>query len=310
MRIHEGPALHGVLVTYRRPDALTTSLETVTRQERRLDTLVVVDNDPLESARGLVESLGRVSPRPTYVPAGRNLGPAGGIALGMRQVLARAQDDDWVVLLDDDDPPLTTDALRLLAELGTTLRDEDPRTAAVGASGTNFDVARARALRIPDSALQGAVPSSCIGGNQLPLYSVHAIRAVGVFDERLFFGFEELDYGLRLWASGFTVYAHGDVWLRSRRHHGRIGMTTAPQRTLTEPTWRRYYSLRNLIVILRKRGHHLAALGLVARSIAKPVSNLPRTPSLAVRHLRLNGRAIADAYLGRMGLTVPPQPKS
>ena len=101
-------ALHGVLVTYRRPAALAEMLDRLGDQQRRLDTLVVVDNDLDESARPTVAAFAGLDTAPgrvDYVPAGANTGPAGGIALGMRSALDHATDDDWVVSLDDDDPP-------------------------------------------------------------------------------------------------------------------------------------------------------------------------------------------------------------
>lgn len=298
--------LHGVVVTYRRPRELEVMLARLAHQDRPPDTLLVVDNDVEESGRDAVERAPKALNEVAYLPSGANLGPAGGLALGMTHVLARAADDDWIVLLDDDDPPRTPDMLAALEDLGTTLRAADRTVAAVGMSGTSFDQSRGIARRVPDDALVGAVPSSCIGGNQLPMYSVHAVRNVGVFDERLFFGFDDLEYGLRLRAAGFGVYAHGELWLRERTHHGRLGMTTPPSRSLSEPGWRRYYSLRNLIYILRLRGHPLGAARLAARGVGKPLWNLPGNPRLAWRNLMLNKSAIVDAYAGRMGRTVDP----
>jgi GT2 family glycosyltransferase len=301
--------LHGVLVTYRRADHLENTLRRLAGQTRQLDTLVVVDNDPDESARCLVQRKSDAAGAVTYLPARANLGPAGGIALGMQHALTGASDSDWLVLLDDDDPPPEADDFELLEELGTRLRGDDPRVAGVGASGTRFDLASAQVQRVPDSDLVGPVPTACIGGNQLPFYSVHAVRKVGPFDARLFFGLDDLEFGLRLWAAGFTVYAHGELWARNRRRHQRVGLETPPSRLLGEPSWRRYYSLRNMIVILHRHGRRVSALRLAARSLAKPLYNLPRRPRLAVRHLALCTRAVIDGYRGRLGMTVRPQPK-
>jgi GT2 family glycosyltransferase len=308
------PALHGVLVTYRRPGDLDVMFRGLATQERTLDTLVVVDNDPAESARdavaGLVAGRADDGPAVSYVATGANLGPAGGIAVGMRHVLEHAADEDWLVSLDDDDPPRTPAVLADLERFGAGLRHQDPRVAAVGLVGTRFDTRQARGVRIADHQLTGAVPTDWIGGNNLPFYSVAAVRDVGVFDERLFFGFDDLDYGLRLRAAGYTVYAHGELWHAERQAHGRLGDGTPPERGLGEPTWRRYYSLRNLLYILHNRGDRRGEARLVARSLAKPLYNLPRGPRLAGRHLALNARAIVDAYRGRMGLTVQPVDKS
>ena len=302
--------MHGVLVTYRRPQAIATMLDCLAAQDRPLDSLVVIDNDPAESARAAVAALATegetTAPSVRYIAAGANIGPAGGIALGMREVLGGAADDDWVVSLDDDDPPTWPEVFGRLVGLGGRLRVDDPRVGAVGMVGGRFSAPRARAVRVPDDELRGAVPVDWIAGNQFPVYSVAALRDVGVFDERLFFGFEELDFGLRLRAAGYGVYVDGDLWRRARESAGRLGLDPSPSRGLDDAGWRRYYSLRNMIYILRKQGAGGGAVRLAARGLAKPVANVPRGPRQAWRHLALNARAIADAYRGRMGLTVEP----
>ena len=91
-------ALHGVLVTFGRPDSLATILEDLAHAG--LDSLTVVDNAPSSaSARIVADAAARFDV--TYVPMTENTGPAGGIAEGMTRVLAVANDDDWIVTLDD-----------------------------------------------------------------------------------------------------------------------------------------------------------------------------------------------------------------
>jgi GT2 family glycosyltransferase len=304
-----GAALHGVLVTYRRPAALAEMLDRLGDQRRRLDTLVVVDNDLTESARAAVAAFAGSTTAPgrvDYLPAGANTGPAGGIALGMRSALDHATDDDWVVSLDDDDPPPSVDVFADLERLGRELRAGGEQVGGIGIVGGRFSPDRARAVRVPDEELVGAVRCHWIGGNQFPFYAVGALREVGVFDERLFFGFDDLDFGLRLGAAGYGVFADGELWHRERTRAGRLGVTAEPSLGLEDPSWRRYYSTRNMVYILRNQGHPRGVARLVARSLAKPIVNLPRHPRVAARNLALNTRAIADAFRGRMGLTVGP----
>jgi len=65
----------GVLVTHRRPDELTKSLDALTTQSRALDHLIVVDNDDDERVRDLVAGQPVAT---TYLGSRRNLGGAGG----------------------------------------------------------------------------------------------------------------------------------------------------------------------------------------------------------------------------------------
>jgi rhamnopyranosyl-N-acetylglucosaminyl-diphospho-decaprenol beta-1,3/1,4-galactofuranosyltransferase len=301
--------IHGVLVTYQRGEQLRDYLGALARQTRPLDTLVVVDNDPAASAKALVAGFPLLATRVEYIASGDNVGPAGGIAIGMRRVLKTAADDDWLFTLDDDNPPRTADLLAELERFGEEMRQQDPRLGGVGLVGGRFDPRRGRFVTVPDDELDGPVRSSWVGGNQLPCYRVGAIRRVGVFDERLFINFEELDYGLRMQEHGLNIYAHGELWRRERGYYGREDTKSAPGRQLGDVSWRRYYSVRNLVFLIRPRYPFVAAW-ITLVNLSKPLLNMPRSPRLGWAHLRMNGRAVYDAYRGRMGRTVAPAPKA
>jgi hypothetical protein len=136
---------------------------------------------------------------------------------------------------------------------------------------------------------------------------VRAVRAVGPFKAELFFGFEELDYGLRLRAAGWSMYVDGDRWRAGRTMLGRLDVSGGPSLNLPEPGWRHYYGLRNLLNILVSSRH----LGAAARitlltGLAKPLLNAPRQPRRSLRLLRLNWNACRDGWRGRLGRTVEP----
>src|SRR6476646_4229299 len=101
----------GVLVTHRRPDELTKSLDALTTQSRALDHLIVVDNDDDERVRDLVAGQPVAT---TYLGSRRNLGGAGGFALGMLHALALGA--DWIWLADDDGRPQDRTVLATLLD--------------------------------------------------------------------------------------------------------------------------------------------------------------------------------------------------
>jgi glycosyltransferase involved in cell wall biosynthesis len=299
--------LHGLLITYRRPVELANTLARLTEQTRRLDRLVVVDNHPSGSNRRLVRDQVPADLPTEYVAAQENLGPAGGIALGMRVIDRSAAAHDWIVLVDDDNPPSGRSLLEQLETFAESVHRQDASTGAVGLVGARFDRRAGRLRRVPDAELNGAVPVDYVGGGQYPLYRVQAIRAIGGVRENLFFGFDDLEYGLRLKAAGFTIYAHGGLWRQERARNQRLELAVRPSTGLEDPSWRRYYGLRNLIAILRSSGDTMAALRVTLVSgLAKPALNLPRRPRLAMRTLALNTKACLDAWLGRMGRTREP----
>jgi glycosyltransferase involved in cell wall biosynthesis len=300
--------LLGILVTFQRPAQLSHSLTRLTEQGRRLDTLVVIDNHPTSETEAIVNRHGTAAGEIDYVPMGQNLGFAGGVARGMAKVLETAEDHDWIAVFDDDDPPRSPNSLQDLHDFAVSMLIRDSRTAAVGLTGARFDFREGRLRRVPDHELRrGPVPVDCVAGGHLPLYLVKAVRDVGTFAAPLFFGLSEIEYGLRLRRAGYSIYAHGELWLQGRSRHGRLGRVNRPSPRLADVGWRRYYSLRNTIFVLRRYGHPGAALRVtVVRGLGKPIANFALSPRRAVRHLVLNLKACRDGWTGRMGQVIEP----
>ncbi|HEU4895282.1 MAG TPA: glycosyltransferase [Acidimicrobiia bacterium] len=318
--MNDATGLNAVLVTFDRPAELRATLEKVLRQSRRPDRLLVVDNGAAGGAGPTVTDFAGRGLAIELLDAPENLGPAGGFALGMTEILGTAGDGDWIVLLDDDDPPYFDDALERGLSFGVEQATLDPMTGAVGLSGGRFDPRRGRVVRVGDDEIDGAVLVDHITGGGLPLYRVGALRAAGVMRSELFFGYEELELGLRLTHMGYHIYADGDAW-RERKTDKRAKGLLPPEEVsatraarvsvgLGPTSWRRYYSLRNLIMILRETGHTMTAVKVsAARGVGKPLVNLFISPRDAWAQLRLGTRAVRDAWMGRAGRTVEPQGK-
>lgn len=206
-----------VVVTHRRVDQLATSLDVLTSQGRLPDHLIVVDNDCDERVRALVAG----QPIPTtYLPSRRNLGGAGGFALGMLHALAAGA--DWIWLADDDGHPHGAGVLATLlacaeqhglGEVSPMVCDlTDPDRLA-------FPLRRGLVWRrrVDELKIDGA-------GNLLPgiaslfngaLFRASTVDAVGVPDLRLFVRGDEVELHRRLVRSGIpfgtcldAVYLH------------------------------------------------------------------------------------------------------
>jgi len=300
-------SLSAVLVTFRRPEALRTMIDRVAGENAVLQRLIVVDNSPVDGAEETLKSWRQDSVEIKYVAAPENLGPAGAIALGMDMILADAGDDDWILLLDDDDPPKDTGVLESLLAFAREMRSADPATGGIGLVGARFDRRRGRGVRVLDEELSGPVTVDYIGGNQFPLYSVRAVRHVGLFAADLFFGFDDLDYGLRMRSAGYTLHCSGPLWHAERVRRNRLSLQVRPSRRLEQLSWRRYYGLRNLVHILHQQEGPVTALRIaLVHGVLHPMANIPLNPGLALRHLGLNIRACADGWRGRMGRTLEP----
>lgn len=292
---------HGVLITYRRADDLRRSLDVLAAQTCALDTLVVVDNDADPAVAELVESHSNSAGAVTYLPTSENMGPAGGIHAGVGFVLAHASERDWIVLLDDDDPPQRDNCFEVLRTLLDAERRQDPSCVGIGLWGATLD---GRSGRV--RAAMGVAPEavSYLPGGSCPHYSVGALRRTGAPPPDMFFGFDDLELGLRLRDAGYTLYSSGVA-----REHGLAHMVEGRRAAARSepPTWRRYYSLRNLIIVLRSHGEIRGAIVMtIGAGFAKPMLNLFRRPRVAWANLVMNARAVRDGWLGRSGKTIDP----
>jgi rhamnopyranosyl-N-acetylglucosaminyl-diphospho-decaprenol beta-1,3/1,4-galactofuranosyltransferase len=190
-----------VVVTRHRAELLRHSLAAVAAQTRRPDHLVVVDNGPDDDARRAVEDSGLPA---TYLPSERNLGGAGGFALGMLHALALGA--DWVWCADDDGRP--ADATVLATLLATAerhgLAEVSPMvTDAADPERLAFPLRRGLRWRrrLSDFAGLELLPryASLFNG---ALFRADALDVVGVPDYRLFFRGDETEIHRRLVRSG------------------------------------------------------------------------------------------------------------
>ena len=299
----EGPAtptVWGLIVTYERPTEVRAMLTAVMKQTRPPDRMLVVDNGSQHRAEDVVRSFGS-----DYVATGANLGPAGGIATGMEHILREAADDDWIMLFDDDDPPPFSDVIEQLLDFGAAMVESDAQTAGVGALGAVYDRRRGIFQRLPDHVLTGAVPVDVIHGGRFPLYQCRVLRAAGVFDRELFFGFEEGDFGLRLRKQGYSLYLHGQMALRLRGELGELNRPGPPRTARDKAAWRRYYGVRNATLLARRYARPWTPPVIAAGGAVKGVIALARSrrPPHEVR-LPVSG-AIAGLR-GRTGRTINP----
>ena len=208
-----------VVVTHRRPEQLAKSLDVVTTQTRMIDHLIVVDNDHDERVSDLVAGQ---AVRSTYLGSRRNLGGAGGFALGMLHALALGA--DWVWLADDDGRPGDSEVLATLlacahrhglAEVSPMVCDLDqPDRLAFPLRRGLVWRRRVDELRTKDSPGSDLLPgyASLFNG---ALFRAETIAAVGVPDIRLFVRGDEYDVHRRLVRSGLpfgtcldAVYLH------------------------------------------------------------------------------------------------------
>lgn len=190
-----------VVVTHRRPDELAKSLDVLTTQTRMVDHLIVVDNDSDPRVRELVAGQPVAT---TYLGSRRNLGGAGGFALGMLHALTLGA--DWVWLADDDGRPQNAEVLATLLACA-----QRHGLAEVSPMVCDIDDPDRLAFPVRQGLVWNRHTAELGTGDLLPnyaslfngaLFRAETILAVGVPDIRLFIRGDEVDMHRRLVLSG------------------------------------------------------------------------------------------------------------
>lgn len=248
-------AVVAVVVTRHRSELLVDSLKVIATQSRPPDHLVVVDNGPDQPARDVVAACPLPS---TYLPSYRNLGGAGGFALGILHALAMGA--GWVWLADDDGRPADETVL-------ATLLAEATRRGLAEVSPVVADIDAPERLAFPlRRGLTWKRAASELGTDFLPgiaslfngaLFRAATLDVVGVPDYRLFVRGDEVETHRRLVRSGLpfgtslrAVYLHPDGSAEFKPMLGGRFHAQDPG----DPV-KRYYTYRN-------RGYLLAQPGM------------------------------------------------
>ena len=247
-------AVVAVVVTRHRREQLADSLKMIAAQTRPPDHLVVVDNGPDEPVRDVVESC----PVPTsYLPSRRNLGGAGGFALGMLHALAIGA--EWVWCADDDGRPADENVLEtLLSEARTR------NLAEISPMVTNIETPAKLAFPLR-RGLTWKRSAAELGVDFLPgiaslfngaLFRASTLDVIGVPDYRLFFRGDEVEMHRRLVRSGLpfgtclrAAYLHPDG---SEEFKPMLGGRLHAQDPENEV--KRYYTYRNRGYLLSQPG--------------------------------------------------------
>jgi len=236
------PKLGAFVITFNRPATLVVTIQAIFAQTYPPDFLWVIDNShDLKTDHAIV---GLFDSRIRYHRMGFNAGPAGGAAKGLE--LCAEEGADWIYWGDDNDPPFRADCFeRLLA-----IRNVNPFCGVLGAVGHFFDRKKGVIKRIQTRLLEKKewVEVDSIAGGMCLLVSAEVVRQGILPDKDLFFGFEELDFCLKVSRKGFALVVDCQLFLEARKETGRLDFERPAYQQKKNLT-REYYSLRNLLYI-------------------------------------------------------------
>jgi GT2 family glycosyltransferase len=258
--------------------ACLRALEQV-RCDGALDVVVVDNGSDDRSALAALAA----PPRVRVVPLPRNVGFGAGSNAGIRIALDGGA--DWVWLLNNDAEPEPAALAAMLAagevdaSIGAVgcILDETPpggpRSIVFGGGHVSFASGRPRHHARPVATAD--VDYLCAASI---LVRRAALEHAGVFDERFFLYWEDVDLCFRLRAAGFRLVVAGDAVVRHRAH---------ASQALDSPGWDRDFT-RSSVLFFRKHARHAAlpiAVGTAGRLVKR----------LAAGRIR-NARAVWDGF--------------
>jgi glycosyltransferase involved in cell wall biosynthesis len=253
------------IMTYRRPEILNDTIVKLNNQTIPPSKILIIDNDPMNSASFVAEKHNQHNV--TYFSTGYNAGPAGAAKIGL-EMLSK-EGFSWIAWIDDDNPPIFDNIFETLLNLANSL----PKIGCVGTVGQCFNRNKGVMQRIPDDKLegQGNIEVDNISGGMCKLVNTNIIIQEKIFpDEKLFYGFEELDFDLRIQNAGYHLLTDKELYKKHRLYYNRIGLQLERgKRKNVQSLWREYYSSRNILIILKKQKLYKALLFSITRSTIK-----------------------------------------
>ena len=263
-----------VVLNFRTADDTALAVGSLMSSDRHPDDIIVVDNGagdggvaPARRHAGCRDALARWNGAVAYLPTDRNLGFPAGMNVGIRHALERGAD---FVLLVNSDVVIPPDCVGRLER--SLMATQDVGIAGplilsrsfpdvVESAGVDYSQATGRmrhrangaVTRRPHEAASEDVDavSGCV-----MLVSRTVFDRVGLFDERYFFSFEEIDLCLRAREAG----------LRTRIIGGAVAYHEGARTIGPQSPRRLYFAARNHLLMARTAGREDRALARGARS--------------------------------------------
>ncbi|PWA04858.1 glycosyltransferase [Flavobacterium psychrotolerans] len=287
----------GFIMTYERESILLDTIQRIFSQTVPPEKILIVDNSTTNHTEKLIKDFN--NPKVIYHRVGYNSGPAGAAGIGLR-ILAD-EGYDWIYWGDDDDPPVFEDTFEIL--LKTAL--SDPKCGCVGVVGQFFNRKTGFINRVSDAELQseGIIEVDTIAGGMSKIVNGAMILKSGIVpEEKLFYGFEELDFDIKIINLGYKLLVDKKFYLKHRLNFNRLEL---PSRTFQKKSksalFREYYSTRNILYIYYGNKLKRAFLTVLFYSFFKQILRFKHGFRAGFTGFKLFFLAFFHFLSGRMG---------
>lgn len=246
-----------IVVTYNRKSLLERCLAALLAQSRRPDRILVVDNASTDGTSEWLTEAGRLYGglvQPLFLS--ENTGGAGGFSAGMQQAFDEGAGSVWI--MDDDAEPHPA-ALETLLDAAV---DRQCLYGSVAVSGARMSWP----MQARGAGRRGAIDDPARLPPRLEvefipflglLVSREVVGKIGLPDAGFFIAKDDVEYAFRAVRAGVrSMLVAGSRIEHPPSRYLEIRLPGVVLRTLDIPGWKRYYSVRNRILIARR---HLGA---------------------------------------------------
>jgi GT2 family glycosyltransferase len=282
----DGGSVAAVILNWNRADLTSECMAAVSRQ---VDRVYVVDNGSREDDRELLRDA--ADARTTVLANPENLGYAGGCNRGVHAALADGFSAVLVLNNDAFPDPGAVGRLKVRLRSSQDIGAVGPAVVRRGTRevlhlGCSLDTRTGRGRWLDSGSelteLDRAVRTTDYIGGEAILVRSELIEAVGMFDERYFCYFEDVDWGLRARRAGWRLEVVPDAVFEHVASATSAGLVGA------------YYRARNQPLFLRLALGRSRASALVRSA---PAELLSMASLLRRRRLSLALRGVARGWL-------------
>jgi glycosyltransferase involved in cell wall biosynthesis len=251
-------------MTFERTEILQSTINKLLAQTYPPEKILVVDNSLTTTTKEYFEN--NKSEQVEYYYMGYNSGPAGAAAFALQYLSDLGF--GWIFWGDDDDPPKENRTFENLIKLATHYDN----VGIMGSLGGKFIESNARTRGFYNKELNGIVDADFVAGNKMMIVNSEVVKRNILPTKKLFFGFEELDFCLRVKDAGFRIIFDGEKIKESRKMDGNVALNYKWKGNSfgnIEMLWRNYYSTRNMLYILKSRKIYDGYIFFLFKSIIK-----------------------------------------
>lgn len=249
-----------VVVTYNRKELLKECLQSLMKQTRHLDLIILIDNASTDgTSEFLRENNILGSSNIDYLKLPKNTGGAGGFYEGVKRGVGKKF--DWLWLMDDDAFP-KNDALERLLEIKNDVNIEE--TGILGCLPLDPVFKKFSSFQMEDGKeilSEKEIKNKFAFVAHLPFVGVllreKAIEKIGLPRKDFFIWWDDVEYSLRMRKAGFKVVLVKDSII----YHGAQKIDSAVDipvlkrkfwiKSNANQPWKDYYDVRNQLYLIR-----------------------------------------------------------